>query len=478
MSEVFYKALAYINGKFIDSKEVINVFSVIDGTEIGSIATLNKQQVDLAFEGSYRTFNIWKNLAPNMRIKKIKEFMNYFIQDIDLLANLMVLEIGKNLEDARSEIQRTYDYMAKTIEIYENEFINPLVIDENDHNIVGKVGKFYDVPIGVVLAISSFNYPINLSLSKIIPSLITGNTVVFKPSTQGALVASQIAKYFDKAEFIPGVFNMVLGKGSEIGDAVIENKRIAGVSFTGSTSIGKSIASKLNMKHLVLELGGKDTAIVTKDADLELASNEIIKGAFNYSGQRCTAIKKVLVMEEVANDLISLLKQKAESLSIGDPFSNADIVPLIDNNALNYNISLIDDAINHGAIVVTGGSVVGHNLLQPTILDNVSSKCKISWEEQFGPVLPIIRVKSVNEAISVANSSEYGLQGSVFTKNKNEAKMIARYLETGTININKASSRGPDIFPFIGVKNSGFGVQGIRDSIKAMTRIKGIVENN
>ena len=328
------------------------------------------------------------------------------------------------------------------------------------------------------MAISPFNYPINLSISKIIPSLIVGNTVVFKPATYGSLVCSQLARYFDKSGFDPGVFNLVTGKGSEIGDYIVTNKYIQGISFTGSTDVGKKIAAQAPMKKLILELGGKDAAIVLDDIDVLEVAKEIVKGAYGYSGQRCTAIKRIIVLNEIADRLVIALREEILKLRIGNPFSNPDIVPMIDKKSLDYVLSLIQDALAHGGNIVTGNQIVGHNLLTPTLVDNVSLKSRLAWEEPFGPVVPIIRVKDISEAISVANASNFGLQGSVFTNDKAKALLIANHLNTGTVNINKSSSRGPDIFPFIGVKDSGFGVQGIEGAMVEMTRIKGIVENS
>lgn len=478
MEKIFYKGSAYVNGKFLDGEKTIPVVSTIDGEIIGSVAALSKRDVDLAYEGAHLGFNVWRNLTPSMRIKKIKEFAEIFILEKEFLATLMAYEIGKSYKDALKEIERTYENIYETIAVYEKEFINPTIIDELDHGVKGKTGYFYHEPIGVVLAVAPFNYPINLGLSKIIPTLLVGNTVVFKPATQGSLVSSQLAKYFDQANFIGGVFNLVTGKGSEIGDYISENPRIAGATFTGSTEIGKKLASKLPMKPLVLELGGKDAAIVTNNADTELAAEEIVKGAFSYSGQRCTAIKRVLVTNEIADELLDNIIKECLELKVGSPLDNADITPLIDKKALDYNLGLISDALEKGGTLVYGGNVEGYNLLRHTVIDNVSTSSRLAWEEPFGPLLPIIRVSTVNEAIAIANASQYGLQGSVFTKDKEEARTIARYLETGTVNINRSSSRGPDIFPFVGIKDSGFGVQGIRDSLKAMTRPKGVVEND
>ena len=230
------------------------------------------------------------------------------------------------------------------------------------------------------------------------------------------------------------------------------------------------------MKPIMLELGGKDAAIVLEDADLEKASNDIVSGAFSYSGQRCTAIKRVLVMESVADKLAELLKEKVSKLTVGNPFDNVNITPLIDNKAADFVEKLYLDAKNKGAIELTKFKRE-NNLIYPTLMDNVSLDMELATVEPFGPILPIIRVKTEEEILEIANVSEYGLQSSVFTKDINKAFEFASKLEVGTVNINEKTQRGPDNFPFLGIKNSGVGVQGIRNSILSMMKIKTIVIN-
>ena len=232
------------------------------------------------------------------------------------------------------------------------------------------------------------------------------------------------------------------------------------------------------MIPLLMELGGKDAAIVLEDADLELAASQIISGAFSYSGQRCTAIKRVLVLEDVADELISKMMNHIKKLKIGNPLDeeNLDVVPLIDNSSADFVWGLIEDAKEKGATLLYGGKRDA-NLIQPTLFDFVTLDMRIAWEEPFGPVLPIIRVKSLEEAIEVANASEYGLQSSVFTVNLNKAFEVAKKLEVGTVQVNNRTERGPDHLPFLGIKNSGVGVQGIAYSIESMTHIKSTVIN-
>lgn len=269
-------------------------------------------------------------------------------------------------------------------------------------------------PVGIVLAIAPFNYPVNLSASKIAPALIAGNVVMFKPPTQGSISGLLLAKAFEEAGIPAGVFNTITGRGSEIGDYIIEHKEVNFINFTGSTPIGERIGRLAGMRPIMLELGGKDAALVLEDADLEHTAKQIVAGAFSYSGQRCTAIKRVIVLESVADKLATLLQEEVSKLTVGDPFDNADITPVIDNASADFIWGLIEDAQEKEAQALTPIKREG-NLLWPVLFDQVTKDMKVAWEEPFGPVLPIIRVASVEEAIAFANESEFGLQSSVFT---------------------------------------------------------------
>ena len=237
------------------------------------------------------------------------------------------------------------------------------------------------------------------------------------------------------------------------------------------------ISKITNMVPLLMELGGKDAAIVLKDADLKLAAKNIVEGAYSYSGQRCTAVKRVLVEENIADKLVEEIKLLVMNLKVGDPREEGvSIVPLIDDKAVNFVWKLIEDARNKGAHLILGGKRE-ENIIYPTLFDYVTTDMRLAWEEPFGPVLPIIRVKDKDEAIKIANESQYGLQSSVFTNDLDNAFYIANKLEVGAVQINNKTERGPDHFPFLGVKSSGIGVQGIKYSIESMTRRKGIVIN-
>lgn len=455
----------------------IEIRSPLDDSVIGSVKAMSKEDVDRAVESAQSAFQKWKLKTMNERANLINKAADILLEHTDELTELLIKEVGKDRKSAKSEVVRTADFIRFTADSARNLQSENISGDSFPGYNREKIAIISREPVGVVLAISPFNYPINLACSKIAPALVAGNTVVFKPATIGSLCGIALAKIFEEAGLPEGVLNVVTGKGSDIGDYVVTHPGIHFVNFTGSTDVGLGIAKIATMVPLLMELGGKDAAIVLEDANLDLAVDNIVSGAFSYSGQRCTAVKRILVVNEVADALVEKLKIKIEQLKVGNPLDgDVVIVPLINTKSADYVWDLIEDAKQKGGTVICGGKREG-NLIYPTLIDNVNADMRVAWEEPFGPVLPIIRVNSMEEAIEVANESEYGLQSAVFTDNINKALYVAGKLEVGTVQINNKTERGPDHFPFLGVKKSGIGVQGIRYSIEAMTRLKATVIN-
>ncbi|UQD53547.1 NADP-dependent glyceraldehyde-3-phosphate dehydrogenase [Bacillus methanolicus] len=467
-----------LNGEwsFSSSNQFINIYSPSTGEVVGRVPAMTKDEIDKAVAGARKAQKKWEKLAVSERAKILHAWADELVKMIDVIAPMIMNEVGKNISTARKEVTRTAEIIRYTAEEgvrIHGEFINGGSLDADSSIKTAIVEK---KPLGVILAISPFNYPINLAATKIAPALIAGNAVVFKPATQGAISGLLMIQALENAGLPKGLVNTVTGKGSEIGDYIITHPFIDMISFTGGTGTGQNIARKASMIPLVLELGGKDPAIVLEDADLELAATEIVSGAFSYSGQRCTAIKRVLVLKDVAAPLIEKIKEKVEKLTVGRPEDDADITPLIDESSADFVQGLIDDALAKGASLITGNKRE-KNLIYPTVLSNVTKDMKVAWEEPFGPVLPCIIVDSVEEAIEIANESEFGLQASVFTSNIEKAFTIASSLDVGSVQINGRTERGPDHFPFSAVKNSGLGSQGIRQSIISMMRDKVTVIN-
>ena len=467
----------YLNGEWIDGNDegqTLAIKSPIDGSLVGRIPAMSREEGDEAIASTKDSLQAWAEMPIYERAEIFYAAADLFEKHLDEMAEVLVQEVAK--ASARSEIERTADFLRYTADVGKSMAGEAISGDNFPGGTRNKISYVTRVPLGTVLAISPFNYPVNLAMSKIAPALIGGNTVILKPATQGAISSLHLVEILNRAGLPTGVLNTVTGRGSEIGDYVVTHKGINFINFTGSTEVGRHISKISEMVPLLLELGGKDAAVVLPDADLDFAANNIVSGAFSYSGQRCTAVKRILVQEEVADALAEKLKARIEKLNVGDPWKNAAVVPLIDDRSVDFVQGLVDDALNKGAELLTGNKRE-KNLFYPTLLDHVTKDMEIAWEEPFGPVLPIIRIKSVEEAIEIANASEYGLQSSVFTNNINQAFYIANHLEVGTVQINNKTERGPDHFPFLGVKASGMGTQGVKYSIEAMTRPKAMVVN-
>ena len=468
------KYQALINGELYENGQWISIMNPTTNKIVGEVPALTKLEIQKVYEYAKDAQKSWEQMPILKRIAFLNSWKQLISRDKLLLAKLMTTEIAKGTKAACSEVDRTIEYIEYTLQ--EALRLHPESYTGDSWGVMNKLGVFEYVPKGIVLAISPFNYPVNLSVSKIFPALVTGNSVVFKPATQGSLVGLHLAKLAKEANIPNGVFNAVSGKGSEIGDILVENDVINVISFTGSAAVGNRISQKSLKADLILELGGKDPAIVLNDADLEDTATKIIKGAFSYSGQRCTAIKRVLVQKAISSKLIVILKEKVQKLSVGLPTDDCDITPIIDNPTVENAKKLIKDALDKGAKCLIGNKFK-ENLMWPTIITDVTTNMNLAWEEPFAPLLPIIIFDEVKTVINIANQSQYGLQASVFTTNIDSAMSIAKLLEVGSVNINDQSQRGPDHFYFVGIKDSGLGVQGIRSSLLAFTRPKGIIIN-
>ena len=478
MSKNIFKNI--VDGEFYESKStnLLEVKSPLDGSVLGSVQALSPEDVDIIMTSAKQSQKYWKQTTIADRAAILYKVADLLLERQEKIADMLVMEIAKDKKSAISEVTRTADFLKFTADAAKSIEGQSIPSDSFPGFNKKKISYVTREALGVVLAISPFNYPVNLAASKIGPALMAGNSVVFKPASQGALSGLLLAEAFRDAGVPSGVINTVTGKGSVIGDYCVSHKDVDFVNFTGSSEIGKRISRITEMTPLLLELGGKDAAIVLEDADLDLTAKNIVGGAFSYSGQRCTAVKRVLVMESIADKLNEKILIEMAKLKVGNPLEvkDAQIVPLIDTKAADLVSRIMKDAQDKGAKILFGGKREG-NLIEPTLYDNVTLDMDIAWEEPFGPILPIIRVKSREEAIEIANRSEYGLQSAVFTQDINEAFYVSQRLEVGTVQVNNKTERGPDHFPFLGVKSSGMGTQGIRYSIESMSRPKAIVIN-
>jgi glyceraldehyde-3-phosphate dehydrogenase (NADP+) len=457
-------------------EQELKVLSPVDGSVVGSVHEFTVAEVDEVFAAARRDRGAWVARPLTERTGLLHRFADLLAQNADPIARVLTMEIAKPCDDAKDEVVRSADYIRHTAEDALRLVGETRFSDAFPGQARNKLAIAHRVPVGTVLAIPPFNYPVNLAVSKLAPALATGNTVVLKPPSHGALSALMMCELAYQVGIPPTVLQVVTGRGSRIGDHLVTHAGVDLITFTGSSGTGTALARKAGMVPLLLELGGKDPAIVLDDADVEAAAADIVSGAFAYSGQRCTAVKRVLVTGGVADDLVAAIVRRTARLTVGDPRDNARITPLVDPEAAAEAERMTKDAQAAGAVVVHGGGREG-NLMRPTVVDHVSEDMDLAWVEPFAPVLPVIRVGSAAEAVRLANRSEYGLQAAVFTSDIDMAIQLAARLDVGTVQVNGRTARGPDHFPFLGTKASGMGTQGVRPSIEAMTRVKSLVVN-
>ena len=461
-----------LSGKFTD------ILSPVDGSLLGKIPSLSHSEIDQAILRIKKGQIEWQQQPIHKRAQILHLAADWIREHENLLTVQLVWEIGKSHAEARDETLRSADM----IEYFANEGLNirgeELSGDAFPGYTASKTAIIEKVPLGLVLAIPPFNYPVNLSVSKIAPALIMGNGVIFKPPTQGSIVSLYLTEIFMKAGLPKGLLATLTGPGDEIGNYLCTHRFIDMVSFTGSSFIGTKISEKIGMIPILFECGGNNPALVLPDFELQTTAVEIAKGAFSYSGQRCTALKYVLGLPATIDKLLPEVISTTKSLyKMGDVRnSKNNLGPLINSKAADLVEKRIFMAKADGAKIAMGGKKDGL-FISPTILTDVLPSSEIVRVETFGPVLSFIKVTSIEEAIKIINSSDYGLQASIFTSDEGSGINIGKQLEVGTVQINSKPQRGPDHFPFLGVKGSGSGVQGIRYCLESMTRLKSTVLN-
>ena len=447
-----------IDGEFIDKNEHYDVINPYDGELIDTIPIADKGDVNNAIDSARKAQKSLNSLSSKQVSENLFDACEELSSCADEIASLIVLEAGKPYKAAVAEVNRSIETLRFTSE---------------EAKLMAFTQK---IPLGVVAAITPFNFPVNLALHKIAPAIAAKNAVVMKPSKEAPLAALRLAEIINN-HFDDGVINAVTGYGSEIGDALIYSPDIAKISFTGSVATGMYIASHAASKKLTLELGGNDPLIVLEDADIEKAVDEAVTGAFTFSGQICCGVKRIILDNKVADEFIDLLIEKTSRLKIGNPMDEStDIGPVINKEAALNIEEVVNNSIRDGAELLLGGER-RDCIIEPTILDNVNMSMEVVAYETFGPVAPILRVEGLDEAIEVANNTQYGLQAGVFTENVHSALRCANEIEAGTVYVNKAPSYRVDSMPFGGFKSSGTGKEGIKYAIEDMCRTKLIAFN-
>lgn len=465
----------FLEGEWVSLKERIEVRSPIDDGLVATVPSSSEREAGVAVEAAYTNRSIIRAIPAVTKIEIFQRARELLLQNKESFVSILTLEAGKPASNAEGEVKATAERLKLTPEEYGKIRGEHIPGDWSDET-VGTDADVLREPLGVVLAISPFNYPLYITATKVIPALLAGNAVVVKTSSKDPLSFLMFTRLLDLAGIPKGSLNVITGKGP-IGEYLAAHDKISMLTFTGSTDVGKTLARVAGLKVLHMELGGKGCAIILKDANLDLAANETVKGSLSYSGQRCDAISRVFVEQEIADIFVKRLMKEVGSYKMGDPRdSSVKLGPLIDHTAVERVHGLVTDAVTRGAKLLTGGKYQ-ENYYQPTVLDEVPLEARVMWEETFGPVIPIRHVKDVDEAIQLANKSRFGLDSCVFTNDMNLARKVAKRLEDGEVTINAAPRHGVGYYPFGGNKDSGMGREGIGYSIEEMTRLKTIVHN-
>jgi len=455
--------------------ETFDVPSPIDGATIARAAKAGTDDVEAAIAAARRARTRFSELPAAERLEICARAAEIVDVHADELVTAIVTDLGKTPEQARSEVHATRDRLGLVREEARKIFGDYIPGDWIGET-AGRSAVVLREPVGTVGAFGPFNYPLFLAASKIIPAVVAGNTVVAKAPSDDPVAIVLFARILEEAGLPPGVLNLVTGPGGQIGELLASHPDVSMVSFTGSSEVGRQIAAAAGPKPIHLELGGNAAAIVLADADLDLAAEKSVLGAFKNAGQRCDAISRVLVEESVYDAYVERALKEADGWVVGDPRAErVKMGPLVNAKAASRVNGLVDDAVAKGAQRLSGGEVADA-YHQPTVLVDVPLEADIAWEETFGPVLTVMPVAGLDAALEVANRSRYGLDSAVFTSNLEKAWRAARALECGQVTVNDAPAHGVGHFPFGGRKpDSGVGREGLGYSIDECTVLKTVV---
>jgi acyl-CoA reductase-like NAD-dependent aldehyde dehydrogenase len=391
------------------------------------------------------------------------------------VARTISAEAGKPMKAARVEAQRavsTYTFAA----VEARRLAGQVVPMEASQAGEGKLGLTIRVPVGVVGAISPFNFPLNLVAHKLAPALAAGCAVVLKPATATPLSALLLAELETEAGAPPGWLNVLVGPASQLGDVLVEDPRVAAITFTGSGAVGWGLAERAPKKRVALELGNATPVVVAADADIEAAAAKCAANAFSFAGQSCISVQRIYVESDAYDRFVERFLPKVEALRVGDPADEeTDVGPLIDEESRDRVLAWIEEAKAGGAEVLAGGATTDEGLVRPTVIAGAGPGLKVSCEEVFGPVVTLNRVGSVDEAIELANGTRYGLQAGVFTASVATALDAARRLEFGGVTVNEAPTFRADQMPYGGVKDSGNTREGPAYAVRELTEERLVV---
>jgi glyceraldehyde-3-phosphate dehydrogenase (NADP+) len=462
-------------GEFSKVYSTISSTAEYQPTLLGSIPTLGKKEALRALDSAVLAYNKGQGLWPTMKVVDRIACMEKFVEQMktkrDEVVKLLMWEIGKTLPDSQKEFDRTVEYIYDTIEDYKQ-------MDRDSAKFVKSSGVNAHIrrgPLGVVLCLGPYNYPLNETFALLIPALIMGNTAIFKPAKHGVLLISPLLEAF-RDSFPKGVVNIIYGRGRTVAAPIMQSGKVDVLALIGNSKSANALQNqhpKSNRLRLVLGLEAKNPAIVLKDADLDLAIDECIAGTTSFNGQRCTALKVLYVHEDIIEEFNKRFSAKVDALKFGNPWEDgAKLTPLPETDKPAYIQDLINDALEKGAKIINPkGGETTENYIFPAVLYPVAKDMRVFQEEQFGPVIPVIPFSDIEEPLDDMAESNYGQQVSLFGK---DVKTLAPLIDTLVnlvcrVNLNSSCQRGPDVYPFTGRKDSAVATLSVHDALRSFS---------
>jgi acyl-CoA reductase-like NAD-dependent aldehyde dehydrogenase len=471
MTETVQKLL--VGGEWYETGNTIDVTSPYNGSVVGQVAFGGGDDARRAIDAAEAAMR--SPLPAHRRAAILDRVAELLRERRDEFARTIAMEAGKPITTAGIEVDRAVQTI--TFSALEARRLTGETVPMDAHPAgEGKLGVILRLPIGIVGAISPFNFPLNLVCHKVGPGFAAGCAVVLKPAGATPLSALLLAQAFADAGQPAGWLNVIVGKSSEIGDVIADDPRVKMITFTGSSQVGWGIRQRAHKKKVSLELGNSTPLIVLADADLEKAATAIAANGYAFAGQSCISVQRVYVEDAAHDALIEKLVPKVGALKVGDPLDpDTQVGPVIDAENRDRIASWVDQAVSSGAKLLTGGVVGDDGVLRPTLLDEVSLDMAVACHEVFGPVVAVARISSLDEAIEKANGTEYGLQAGVFTQDLSKAMRAARELEFGGVTLNEAPTYRADQMPYGGVKESGNTREGPKFAVQEMTEPRMVV---
>lgn len=457
------------------SGQLRDVLSPFDGRTVGQVSLAGAADVEAALAAASHGAQVWRRTPAHERSAILLHAADLADERAEQIAQILSAENGKTLREARAEAGRSGSIIRLAAFEGTQLYGQTLPLDANPGTGLDKVGFTLPQPVGVVVAITPFNYPALLVNHKIAPALAAGNSVILKPASTTPLTALALAECFVDAGLPEGVLSVLTGSGAEVGDRLAVDPRVRKISFTGSTSVGEHLAAIAGVKKLSLELGSSAPVVILPDADIDLAATAVAAGGYTNAGQVCISVQRVIVHEDVQADFLDALRAKVRDHRIGDPTDDSTTVgTLITEDEAKRVEASIHEAVSAGARLELGGGRDG-SMLEPAILSGVDPNASIAQDEIFGPAVAVSTAPDIRTAIELANSTDYGLAAGVFTNNVDAGVQYMREVDAGNIHINWTPLWRADLMPYGGLKASGIGKEGLRAAVAEMTESKTVV---